>query len=334
MLRKHRGELAGLAIACALIACTPDDPLTPRSTVPPAPEQPQLLVVDGKNGGADAFRWLPPFSADADYTGTNDDAAAPVVEICVQGGAECAVFATSGANLPAPVVVPAKKDEGAHFALTWKTSLYSLDPAKTYRVVVRRAGLQQGFADVDVVPTQADLATVPQGVVGVVVGETMTIRFRIVRGIQRTWVGGATTKGKNADPVSATEWANAANWSPAGAPFRLDTVLIAAAANKPVLAANTSVGGITVMDGATLEMGPFDLTVTSDVAVAATGAMNATTGRVILAGVAKTIAGWVPRLVVTGSYSLAGNVTTTANARINGGRLRIGGFRFRVVQSN
>ena len=72
MSPKHRSGLAGLAIAWGMIACTPDDPLTPKPSPPHWPRAPQLAIVDGKNGGADAFRWLPPFSADADYTGTND----------------------------------------------------------------------------------------------------------------------------------------------------------------------------------------------------------------------------------------------------------------------
>jgi len=86
----------------------------------------------------------------------------------------------------------------------------------------------QGFADIDVVPMQADLANVPQGFVGVVLGDVLDIKFRLVRGVERTWLGGATDKGKDANPASATDWANAANWSPDGAPFRLDTVVVPA----------------------------------------------------------------------------------------------------------
>lgn len=318
-----RTVFIGLVIGAALMGCSHDDPTTPLRT-PPVGDRPRLAIIDRTNGGADAFRWLPPIAATADYEGTNDAAAAPTVEICVQSGAQCAVFATSGANLPVPSVEQGKKGAGQYYSLSWNTRLFSLDPAKAYSIIVRLGGKQQGFADVDVVATAADLANVPQGFVGVVAGDQLDINFRLVRGVTRTWVGGAVGKGKNATPGSETDWATAANWSPEGIPFRLDTAVIPVAAQQPALVASATVGRVTVNDGATLTIGGFDLTLNAGASTAGSGKISATSGLLLLAG-AGSIAGALPRFVVTGDYALGENVTTPAMARIAGGRLTTAG---------
>jgi hypothetical protein len=309
----------GVGIALGLLGCRPDDPINPKPAIPVA-RQPLMAIVDGTNGGADAFRWLPPIGASADYEGTNDGAATPTVEICVQGVSECTVFATSGINLPVPQVATDKKAGGSFFTTSWTTKLYSLDPAKAYRVTVKLGAKQQGLADVDVVATSADLANVQPGFAGVVVGQSIDISFRIVRGITKTWVGGATEKGKNADPASMTNWANAANWSPTGVPFRLDTAVVPVTASQPTLIAGAAVGRVVVNTGATLTIGGFNLTVSAGAATVGAGKIASTSGLLLLSG-AGTIAGTLPRFVVTGNYSLDGNVSTPAAARIAGGRL-------------
>jgi len=319
----------GVGVALGLIGCRPDDPITPKSSIPVA-RQPLMAIVDGTNGGADAFRWQPPIVASGDYEGTNDAAAAPIVEICVQGISECTVFATSGSNLPVPQAVSGKKEGGSYFTTSWNTKLYSLDPSKAYRITVRLGAKQQGLADVDVVATSAELANVQPGFAGVVVGSVLDINFRIVRGITKTWLGGDTDKGKNADPGSMTNWANAANWSPAGVPFRLDTAVIPVTSSQPTLAAAATVGRVVVNDGATLSIGAFNLTVNAGAATAGAGNIASTSGLLMLAG-AGTIAGTLPRFVVTGDYSLGGNVVTSAPARVAGGRLLNAGRLLRVA---
>jgi hypothetical protein len=319
----------GLGIAFGLFGCRPDDPITPKQSMPVA-RQPLMAIVDGTNGGADAFRWLPPIVASGDYDGSNDAAAAPTVEICVQGVSECTVFATSGVNLPAPQVVIGKKGGGSYFTTSWNTKLYSLDPSKAYRITVRLGAKQQGLADVDVVATNADLATVQPGFAGVVVGDILEINFRIVRGITKTWVGGDAAKGKNADPGSATDWSNAGNWSPAGVPFRLDTAVIPVTTSQPTLAAAATTGRVVVNDGATLTIGGFNLTVNAGAATTGAGKIASTSGLLMLSG-AGTIAGNLPRFVVTGNYSLDGTVSTPAVARIAGGRLLTSGRLLRIA---
>jgi len=323
-----RTFFAGLAISVALMGCSHDDPINQPN--PPIADRPRMAIVDRTNGGDDTFRWLPPIVATSDYEGTNDGAAAPIVEICVQGVSECTVFATSGTNLPTPTAVAGKKEGGAYFTTSWNTRLYSLDPSKVYRILVRVGAKSDGFADVDVVSTRADLATVQPGFAGVALGDELEINFRIVRGVTRTWQGGATDKGKDTTPGSTTEWANAANWSPEGIPFRLDTAIIAAVANQPVLAANTAVGRVKVNDAATLAIGAFNLTVNAGATTINTGQITATSGLLLLSG-AGTIAGSLPHFVVTGSYALAGNVLAPATARVDGGRLNTAGWLLRVT---
>ena len=101
----HPRFLPVLLLVPLLAGCEDDrQVIAPKTSTPPDAAVPTLANVDGSNGGVDVFRWQPPMASTADTQGTFDDAAAPVVEICVQGASECVIFATSGVNLPAPTV--------------------------------------------------------------------------------------------------------------------------------------------------------------------------------------------------------------------------------------
>ncbi len=63
-----------------------------------------------------------------------------------------------------------------------------------------------------------------------------------------------------------------------------------------------------------------------------TGGITSTAGRLILTGTARDLTGVVPRLRVTGTYTLTGNVTTIAPLQVQSGRLRNTAFRIRVSQ--
>jgi hypothetical protein len=328
-MSQPRTFFTGLAIGVALMGCSHDDPVAPTRTR--IPEQPRLDIVDAKNGGSNRFHWLPPFATSADFDGTLDVAAAPVVEICTLLAGGCPVVATSGgASLPAPSVSNGKKGGGDYFTTTWNTKSVALDPSKTYRLTVRIGGNVAGYADLDVVATSADLATVPAGFVGVVVGGQLEIDFRIVRGITRTWKGGATTKGKNADPTSGTDWANAANWAPEGVPFVLDTAVVAVMPNKPILSANTTAGRVEVRDGGVLSLGAFTLTLQGSALTAGSGRITSTTGTLVLFG-AGELAGSLPTTRVTGAYALSGNVTVPSFISVVGGQLKNIGWLLRVA---
>lgn len=143
-----------------------------------------------------------------------------------------------------------------------------------------------------------------------------------VAGVTRNWTAGAGT----------TDWHTGGNWQFGAAPMYLDSVFIPAAAPLyPALAANVSVQGVTVENGATIALGAFNLTAGGDVATGTSGGITNTVGSLYLAGVAKTVQGVLPRVRVTGTYSLTGNVTARAPLRVELGRLRNERFRVRAV---
>jgi hypothetical protein len=106
--------------------------------------------------------------------------------------------------------------------------------------------------------------------------------------------------------------------------------VVASVPDQPVLTANTTVGRVIVNDAATLTIGGFNLTVNAGARTINTGKITATSGLLLLSG-AGTIAGSLPRFIVTGSYALAGSVVTPATARVNGGRLNTAGWLMQVT---
>lgn len=141
-------------------------------------------------------------------------------------------------------------------------------------------------------------------------------------GISRTWTGAVSTS-----------WHNAGNWSPSGVPAAQDTVTVPTGVPRyPVLSANASIGGVTVANGATLNLGVFDLTASANVQAGTTGGIIGAPGRLFLAGTAGTVRGNLPLLRVTGTYSLSGEVLSVGGRVVlAGGRLRHTGFRVRIA---
>jgi hypothetical protein len=136
-------------------------------------------------------------------------------------------------------------------------------------------------------------------------------------GVTRVWTGAVSTG-----------WSSGQNWSGGVAPGVQDTVVIPTAVPRyPVLIQNISIGGVTVQDGATLDLGAFDLTVSGNVEAGVTGGIVSTAGRLILAGTARTVQGRLPRMRVTGTYSLTGDVTAKSPVVVAMGRLRDSGWR-------
>ena len=143
-----------------------------------------------------------------------------------------------------------------------------------------------------------------------------------IMGMVRTWTAG----GGN------TDWNDPANWSP-GRPFPQDTVSIPLTGSGiyPELDANETIGGVIVADDARITLGSFNLTATSSVQSAPfSGGIVSTSGRLLLTGIGQSLSGRVPRLRVTGSYSLTGNLQTVAPLQTQAGRLRNTAFRIRV----
>jgi hypothetical protein len=155
-----------------------------------------------------------------------------------------------------------------------------------------------------------------------VIGEPTAIT---VAGVTRIWTAGAGT----------TNWHTGGNWGLGAVPMSLDSVHIPAAPSGgsifPLLASNVSIMGVTVENGATLSLSAFDLTAGANVATGTSGGINSTSGRLNLAGVARTVHGVVPLTRVIGTYSLTGNLTVSRRLEVNLGRLTNTSFR---VQQN
>jgi hypothetical protein len=145
-----------------------------------------------------------------------------------------------------------------------------------------------------------------------------------VFGVTRVWTAGAGT----------TNWSTGGNWQHGAVPMHLDSVHIPNPPLQPfypVLVNNVSVQGVLVDNGATISLGPFDLSAGGNVATGTSGGIDGATGRLMLTGVAKTVRGNVPRVRVSGTYSLDGNLTARAPLRVESGRLRSGSFRIRAT---
>jgi len=141
-----------------------------------------------------------------------------------------------------------------------------------------------------------------------------------VAGIQRVWTGNVSNS-----------WFDGGNWDVGAAPGIQDTTLIPSGLGRyPQLASNVSIGGVSVQNDATLSLGSFNMTATGDVFTSGSGQITSTTGSLFLSGTSRTISGNLPRLRVTGTYSLAGNVTTKGPMRSELGLLRNTSYRLRI----
>ncbi|MHB1193224.1 MAG: beta strand repeat-containing protein, partial [Longimicrobiales bacterium] len=105
-----------------------------------------------------------------------------------------------------------------------------------------------------------------------------------------------------------------ANWEPAGVPGPTDSLVIAAG-TAPVLTGDFSIGTLTLEEGATLDIGSFDLTVSGDLV---SGGVITGSGTVAMSGTDAAIAGTVPNLLVTGSVTAVGDVTVTGDFTVDG----------------
>jgi hypothetical protein len=177
------------------------------------------------------------------------------------------------------------------------------------------------------------VATVSDGLVSTVRAGTIAVTVTsgarqgstalTVTGMQRVWQGDVNTN-----------YFTRGNWPFDVVPVSADTIVIPnPSPNYPVLTANATVSGIQVAEGATLNLAAFDMTASRNVVSSTTGGTGivSTTGRLFLTGTAGTVQGRVPRLRVTGTYSLTGSLWVVAPLQVDAGRLTTTGYR---VESN
>jgi len=151
-----------------------------------------------------------------------------------------------------------------------------------------------------------------------------------VKPIRRIWLGTADN-----------HYENGANWYPDGIkPVSTDTAVVPDTVTTglfPNLFQNEDIGGVEVLDitpGGTvpnIQLNAFNLTASGDVLATNSGSITNTSGTLLVTGIARTIAGTVPFLRVTGTYSLIGNVTARAPIRVDLGRLTNTTFRVQAT---
>jgi alpha-tubulin suppressor-like RCC1 family protein len=174
---KRLSPLTALVVLLLAYGCS-DSPIAPGAV------DPRHAISHAPTGGAPGFFWLPPMvSSTPSYSGVFDPDQPAVVEIFQCNGRNCAELskiATSGAELPAITIIPARGKKDPYYTVEWWTRRFSLDLNSTYRVIVSVQGNRLGFADVWLVSKQKDLSTVDSdNFVGVVDGSKLDISFRI-----------------------------------------------------------------------------------------------------------------------------------------------------------
>jgi hypothetical protein len=143
-----------------------------------------------------------------------------------------------------------------------------------------------------------------------------------VTGTGRVWNGSAST-----------DWENAANWTGGYTPAVVDTATVPAGVpNFPSLTIAEAIGGIDVADAATLNLGAFNLTLTSNALTGqASGGVLGTTGLLNLTGSGGLVSGRFSLVNVTGTYAQNGNVRVVAPITVPRGMLTIPGFLTSIV---
>jgi hypothetical protein len=142
----------------------------------------------------------------------------------------------------------------------------------------------------------------------------------LVTGMTRTWNGSVST-----------DWATGGNWDLGVVPAGVDSVTIPDVANDPALSAATAIGGVTVADGATLNVGAFNLTMGANLVTGTTGGVIAGGAGVLDLNGTGTARGRVPSLWVTGTYALSGDLLVVAPQSIRAGRMNNPSYQLRIV---
>jgi fibronectin-binding autotransporter adhesin len=144
-----------------------------------------------------------------------------------------------------------------------------------------------------------------------------------------------TTHTWTSSPTQSKSWETASNWSAGTVPGASSVVYVPTYPTYsayPQLAGAAQVAGITVAPFAQLYVAGNALTVSGSVAVGNGGDIASDiSGSLQMTGTG-TLAGTVPRLLVSGSVTLAADASTTGNVELLGaaGRLTPGGHTLRV----
>lgn len=181
------GRMLGCVILVAFLACD-------NAQVPVGPEVsgPALQILDGAhNGGNEHFFFLPPMVSQPAYSGQFDGTLSPIVQVCELAGASCAspLVAEFGTNTGPGSETVRVVPEDEHYIVNLHSRRFNLQPTKVYRVAVLVAGTELGHADVRVLASPRETATVDNSqFVTLVNGRTLPIKFRIEEGAVPFWL--------------------------------------------------------------------------------------------------------------------------------------------------
>jgi len=145
------------------------------------PDVPTHAISDGTFGGTAGFHFLPPLVKKPAYAGTFDPGHQPVVEVlCVSAGCSAEVHAAFDQDGPAGSSTVRSEAGDEHYMVNWHSGATGALAGRTYRLRVRIHDFELGFVDVAVVRTGRDaLVARANGLVAIVAGQTVPVRFRI-----------------------------------------------------------------------------------------------------------------------------------------------------------
>jgi Tol biopolymer transport system component len=182
------------AAAIVLAACSPEEPLAPRTADPPRRgPAPALAISDAVfNHGNPRFFWLPPMVKNPSYSGQPDGTLKPHVLVCVwradvdRCGDVVADFNTTGGTGSQTVRYDAT---AGLYIVNWDTKTClrgacTLSTTQPYRIRVFVGGSQLGFADVDLADNGKEIKNLDTSgdYVPLVNGRTLPVKFRIEKG--------------------------------------------------------------------------------------------------------------------------------------------------------
>src|SRR5689334_18536314 len=175
-LRTMQRANATYLVLALLVGCRDQaivtSPATPRISAD---------IQDGAHaGGNPHFFFLPPMVAQPPFSGVPNPNLGPVVQICTltatSAGAVCDTTI-------APIVPGVVQQLGQQYQVNWNTGATNVSRSSAYRIQVFAANELLGFADVQPITNGRALNNLRTGgIIGLVDGRTLPIRFRVENG--------------------------------------------------------------------------------------------------------------------------------------------------------